>query len=54
MIRDAANEESLKARLDHLVHSYFSYRERLARGEEPERAVFDDIRALGDPRVERE
>lgn len=51
MIRNAGNEETLKARLDHLVHSYFAYRERLARGEEPERAVFDDIRALADTRV---
>ena len=51
MIRDAANEETLKARLDHLVHSYFAYRKRLARGEEPERAVFDDIRALADTSV---
>jgi len=52
LIRDAAQETTPTARVTRLVRGHFERARRVACGEAEEVAVFDDLRALGDPGVD--
>ncbi len=51
VIADAARETCVEDRLCRLFESYFTMRKRIAKGDSPVLAQFDDVRALGDKHV---
>lgn len=50
-IDKAAREATVDARIATLLRQHFEFRIRVSNGDQPEVAVFDDVRALGDPGV---
>jgi len=47
----ALQHDGARARLRAIIHEYFSFRRRIAEGEEHETASFQDFRTIQDPRV---